>query len=1237
MLVPKNFWRLKKSGELIKRQLKPQLDLRLKKQRSKYSRACLSQLPYLTMPNFHQRSQRKRGVILSPVGWQRLQEAQAQSEREVNKRHRYTLEDLNELTGLSPHTLTKIRRRKAPVDKRSLEDYFDAFNLTLTLSDYIKPTSESQIRSEQVIPLQQNWGEALDVSIFYGRTEKLATLEKWIQFDHCRLVGIFGMGGIGKTALAVKIAQQLQNQFEYVIWRSLRNAPPRENLLKDLISFLSEEQETQAEIKLLLKCLRSSRSLIILDNVETILLPGECAGQYRSGYENYGELLRLIGETAHSSCLILTSREKPAEVAVLEGMELSVRSLQLKGSLSTAKALLEAKGLSGSEAQKHKLCARYGCNPLALKIVATSIQDLFSGEIGAFLAEDVTVFNSIQRLLDQQFDRLFSLEQTIMYWLAINREWTTISELADDIFPLVSKANILEALESLSWRSLIERQAGSYTQQPVVMEYVSDRIIDQVTREITQASSSLLLKSPPASLPLFYSHTLLKTTVKDYIRESQVRLILAPIAEQIRTTFKRKKALLEKLQELLEFLKATITPLSGYGGGNLINLCRHLQIDLIGYDFSHLTIWQAYLQGMNLQRVNFAYCDLAKSVFTQTFGSILAVAFSPDGQFLATGDVNGEIRLWQVTTHRLLLSLQEHTSQVCSVAWNPNGKTLASSSTDGTVKLWDLGEGKCLKTLSGASNWILSVAWSPDGKTLASGGDDQTVRLWDIDECRCLNTFSGHTNCVLSVAWSPDGTTLASSSSDRTVKLWDANGGKCLNTFSGHTNWVRSLTWSPDGKTLASGSDDQTIRLWDVRKGKCRNTLSGHSKWVLSVAWSPDGKTLASGSHDQTVKLWHPNTGQCLQTLHGHIKWVWSVAWSPKEQILASGSEDRTVKLWDRDEGMCLNTLQGYTNWITSVAWNPTGQILASSSTDQTVRLWDVREGKWLNTLSGHSNWVLSVAWSSDHSTLASASYDQTVKLWNPHNDKCLKNLLGHTSQVWSVAWSPKEPILASGSSDRTVRLWNSSSGQCLKTLQGHNNSVRSVAWSPDGQILASGSYDRTVRLWNSSSGQCLQTLPGHSNWVRSVAWSPDGQILASGSYDRTVRLWNSNSGQCLQTLQGQSSQVWSVAFSPDGQTLASGHEDRTIKLWNVKQGKCLKTLQRQSSQVWSIAFNPDGQTLASSSADGTIKFWDVNTGECLKTLIVPRPYEGMNITEASGLTESQIANLQALGAREAN
>ena len=913
------------------------------------------------MPNVHKRSKRTRGVILSPEGWQRLQEAQTQSEIKANGANPYTLEALNELTGLSAHTLTKVRRRKAPVDRQTLEEYFRAFNLTLTPTDYTYPAQQP------IIPIQQDWGEAIDVSVFYGRSQELATLQQWILQDRCRLVAVLGMGGIGKTALSVKLAKRIQTQFESVIWRSLRNAPPLETLLGDLIPFLSGGQETQAEIKLLLQCLRDSRSLVILDNVETILRPGERAGQYRTGYENYGELLRLIGETPHASCLILTSREKPAELAALEGIELSVHSLQLPGSPEAAQQLIQAKGLSGSEEQQQQLSECYGDNPLALKIVATSIQDLFGGDIAAFLTEDVIVFNSIQRLLEQQFNRLSSLEQTIMYWLAINRDWTTISVLVEDIVPAVSKANLLEALESLSWRSLIEkatptlikkatptsseRRTGSYTQPPVVMEYVTDRLVERIYEELSEKSGG---KSPhppiPPSphLPLFQTHALIKTTLKDYVRESEIRLILQPIADQLGTTCQTAKALADKIQAILGWLRDESTPLSGYGGGNLINLCRYLPFDLTGYDFSHLSIWQADLQQINLHRVNFAYANFAKSSFTQTFGSVLSVAFSPDGERLAAGDTNGEIHLWRVADSQTLLSYRGHTHWVWSVAWSPDGQILASAGEDQTVRLWNPSNGQCLKTLQGHTSYVWFVAWSPDGQILASAGADQTVRLWNPTSGQCLKTLQGHTNWVWSVAWSPDGQILASAGEDQTVRLWNPANGQCLRTLQGHTSYVWSVAWSPNEQTLASASEDQTVRLWSPASGRCLKTLQGHSRQVRSVVWSPNGQILASAGADQTVRLWNPTSGQCLKTLQGHTRHVCSVAWNPDGQILASVSADQSVRLWNLASGQCLKTLQGHTRHVCSVAWNPDGQTLASASEDQTVRLWNPANGQYL-------------------------------------------------------------------------------------------------------------------------------------------------------------------------------------------------------------------------------------------------------------------------------------------------
>ena len=229
----------------------------------------------------------------------------------------------------------------------------------------------------------------------------------------------------------------------------------------------------------------------------------------------------------------------------------------------------------------------------------------------------------------------------------------------------------------------------------------------------------------------------------------------------------------------------------GYAAGNILNLLRQLKTDLTGYDFSDLTVWQAYLQGVNLHDVNFARADLSKSAFTETFGSIMSVVFSPDGKLLATGGDAAEVRLWQVA------------------------------------------DGKPLLTYRGHTHWVLSIAFSPDGQTLASSSNDQTVKLWDVNTGQCLRTLHGHTNWVWSVAFSPDGRTLASASFDRTIRLWDVSSGQPLRTLEGHTNSVRSIAFSLSDVTgempvlLASSSDDQTVRLWDIRTGECLRTLQG--------------------------------------------------------------------------------------------------------------------------------------------------------------------------------------------------------------------------------------------------------------------------------------------------------------------------------------------------------------------------------------------------------------------------
>ncbi|MEH2037603.1 NB-ARC domain-containing protein [Nostoc sp.] len=1190
---------------------------------------------------------RKRGVTLTTKGLQKIKEAKHQSEAKENFGNRYTLEEMSVRSGLYSATISKVLNREGGVDKQTIEKLFSVFNLKIDKSDY----SSSNTRLD--------WGEAIFNSAFYGRVEELITLEQWILNEHCQLVALLGIGGIGKTALSVKFAEKIQDNFEYVIWRSLREAPPVKIILGNLIQFLSDEQETESNlpesfsdrVSRLLYYLQNYRCLVILDNAESILRSGSRAGLYREGYEEYGELLRRVGEATHQSCLVLTSREKPREIAFLEGQALPVRSLPLSGlKVAEGQEILKLKGLSAAEDEWKVMIERYAGNPLALKIVATTIQDVFDGNVTGFLQQDTAVFGDIRDILEQQFERLSDLEKEIMYWLAINREPMALPELRNDITSQVPQAKLMEAVESLLRRSLIEKASlpeaarsllpgrgtlmptptliekseALFTLQPVVMEYMTSRLIEQFCEEIVTQN-----------IDLFRRHTLIKATGKDYVKDIQIRLILKPVIDGLLNHLRSKKNIESQLTQILARLREESPLEPGYTAGNILNLLCYLETDLSGYDFSYLTVWQADLRNVNFHNVNFAHANLSKCVFAETIGGIHSVAFSPDGKLLATGDTNNEIRLYQVVDGKQLLTCKGHKGWIWPVTFSPNGCVLASGSDDQTVKLWDTSSGQCLATLQGHSGGIWSVSFSSDGNILASSSEDTTVRLWDISTGQCLKTLLEHGSRVWAVTFSADDTMLATGSDDHTVRLWDVITGQCLATLLGHTHRVQSVAFSPDGQILASGCHDHTVKLWDVATSQCLHTLQGHTDLVNSVAFNSDSMMLASGSDDQTVKLWDVSTSQCLKTFKGHGTRVWSVAFSPDATMLVSGSDDQTVRLWDVSTGQCLKILQGYCNGIWSVTFNPQGTMLVSGSGDQMIRLWDTSTGKCLKTLQGHSNRVTSVSLSPDGSILASGSEDQTVKLWDISIGQCLKTLQGHSNRILSVAFSHDGTMLASGSDDQTVKLWDVSTGKCLKTLQGHTQRVWSVVFSPDNHTLASGCHDQTIRLWDISTSQCLQILQGHTDWIWSVAFSPDATTLASSSSDQTVKLWNVSTGMCLKTLYGHTNSVYSAAFSMDGCTLASGSGDQTVKLWDVSTNNCEKTLSAHTKLTWSVAFSSKGNTLASSSEDGTIKLWDILKGECLKTLFSSRPYEGTNITDITGVTFATIATLKALGAVE--
>ena len=353
-----------------------------------------------------------------------------------------------------------------------------------------------------------NLADAPEPNLFYNRRSELTTLENWI-LGRTRLITILGLSGIGKTALTLQLIAQIQHEFDYIIWRSLRNSPPLASLQTDLIKFLSQQQPSNPpnpplsrggeeiqplsprrgeEIQPLspplsngglgglIEYLRSHRCLIIIDDIQTIFSSQQLAGNYQPGYENYGAFFKQITESSHNSCVILMSWEKPREIAALEGENRPCKSLQLNGLGAEAQEIFREKGLAEPE-KWSELIDLYRGNPLWLNIVATFIQDLFGGSVSEFLSYDTLFLGDLESLLHQHFDRLTASEQQAIAWLANTSEPADISKIPENL--QLSPPELLKVMQSLGRRSLVEtvKQNGRshFTIGPIIREYITNK------------------------------------------------------------------------------------------------------------------------------------------------------------------------------------------------------------------------------------------------------------------------------------------------------------------------------------------------------------------------------------------------------------------------------------------------------------------------------------------------------------------------------------------------------------------------------------------------------------------------------------------------------------------------------------------------------------------------------------------------------------------------------------------